>query len=111
MDQENQRLLGDLHQINVEKQQMQQHGELALRVQQLEATTLSLQQQGLSTLGITKEPTIGHPMKFNGTGSHFRGFLNQICLVIQMHPSRYPIDASRVGLVGTLLSGTTLLEK
>ena len=25
-----------------------------------------------------------------------------------MHPSRYPTDASRVGLVGTLLSGTTL---
>ena len=25
-----------------------------------------------------------------------------------MHPSRYPADASRVGLVGTLLSGTTL---
>ena len=34
-----------------------------------------------------------------------------------MHPSRYPTDASRVGLVGTLLSGTAfawftpLLEK
>ena len=25
-----------------------------------------------------------------------------------MHPSQYPTDASRVGLVGTLLSGTTL---
>ena len=25
-----------------------------------------------------------------------------------MHPSRYPTDASRVGLVGTLLSGTAL---
>ena len=25
-----------------------------------------------------------------------------------MHPSRYPTDASRVGLVGTLLNGTTL---
>ena len=25
-----------------------------------------------------------------------------------MHPSRYPTNASRVGLVGTLLSGTTL---
>ena len=34
-----------------------------------------------------------------------------------MHPSRYPTDSSRVGLVGTLLSGTglawfaSLLEK
>ena len=25
-----------------------------------------------------------------------------------MHPSRYPIDTSRVGLVGTLLSGSAL---
>ena len=25
-----------------------------------------------------------------------------------MHPSRYPTDASRVGLVGTVLSGSTL---
>ena len=25
-----------------------------------------------------------------------------------MHPSRYPTDASRLGLVGTLLSGSTL---
>ena len=29
-------------------------------------------------------------------------------LVIHMHPNRYPIDTTRVGLVGTLLTGTTL---
>ena len=28
--------------------------------------------------------------------------------MIQMHPSRYPTDASRVGLVGTLLNGSAL---
>ena len=89
LEQENQHLLGDLHQITIEKQQtQQQHGELALRVQQLEATIVSLQQQGsTSTQGISK-------MKFDGTRSQFRGFLNQVCLVIQMHPSRYPTDAS-----------------
>ena len=109
LEQENQRLLGDLHQITIEKQQtQQQHGELALRVQQLEATIVSLQQQGPSTQGIAREPKIGLPMKFDGARSQFRGFLNQVRLVIQMHPSRYPTDASRVGLVGTLLSGTTL---
>ena len=43
-------------------------------------------------------------MKFDGTRSQFRGFLNQVQLVIQMHPSRYPTDVSRVGIVGTLLS-------
>ena len=38
----------------------------------------------------------------------FRGFLNQVRLVIQMHPSRYPNDVSRVGLVGMLLRGSAL---
>ena len=81
---------------------------LKLRVQQLEATIVSLQQQGSSTQGTPKEPKIGLPMKFDGTRSQFRGFLNEVRFVIQLHPSRYPTDASQVGLVGTLLSGTTL---
>ena len=47
-------------QISLEKQQMQQqHGELVLRVQQLEATIVAMQQEGLSTQGIHKEPKIG----------------------------------------------------
>ena len=54
----------------------QQHGELALRVQQLKETIVSLQQQGPSIQGIHKEPKIGLPTKFNGTRSQFRGFLN-----------------------------------
>ena len=116
LEQENQRLLGDLQQIALEKQQTQQqhgelqkqHGELALRVQQLEATIVALQQQGSSPQGYHKEPKIGLPVKFDGTRSQFRGFLNQVRLVIQMHPSRYPTDASRIGLIGTLLSGSAL---
>ena len=45
LEHENQFLLRDLHQIVVGKQQtQQQHEELALRVQQLEATIMSLQQ-------------------------------------------------------------------
>ena len=52
LEQENQRLLGDLHQITIEKQQtQQQHRELELPLQQLEATIVSLQQQGPSTQG------------------------------------------------------------
>ena len=66
--QKNQRLLGDHQQIFLEMQQtQQQHGELALRVQQLDATIVALQQQGPSTQGIHKEPKIGHPMQFDGT--------------------------------------------
>ena len=67
LEQENQRLLGDLQQISLEKQlTQQQHGELALHVQQLEATIVVLQQQGPSTQGIHKESKIGLPMKFDG---------------------------------------------
>ena len=114
LEQENQRLLGDLQQLALEKQQtqqqhgelQQQHGELALRVQQLEA---ALQQQGSSPQGFHKEPKIGLPVKFDGIRSQFRGFLNQVRLVLQMHPSRYPTDASRVGLIGTFLSGSAFL--
>ena len=65
LEQENHRLLGDLQQIALEKQQ--QHGELTLRVQQLEATSVSLQQQGSNTQGVHKEPKIGLPVKFDGT--------------------------------------------
>ena len=75
LEQENQRLLGDLQQISLEKQQTQQqhgelqkpHGELALRVQQLEATIVALQQQGSSPQGFHKEPKIRLPVKFDGT--------------------------------------------
>ena len=109
LEQENQCLLGDFQQIALEKQQ---HGELTLCVQQLETIVVSLQQQGSSTQGTPKEPKIGLPMKFEGTRSHVRGFFNQVCLVIQIHPSRYPTDASRVGLVGTSLAWfAPLLEK
>ena len=53
----------------------QQHGELVLRVQQLEATIVAMQQQG---------PKIGLPMKLDGTRSQFKGFLNKVRLIIQM---------------------------
>ena len=97
MEQENQRLLGDLQQIALDKQQTQQqhgelqkqHGELALRVQQLEATIIELQQQESSPHGYHKEPKIGLLVKFDGTRSQFKGFLNQVRLVIQMHPNRH----------------------
>ena len=51
------------------------------------------------------EPTISLPDKFNGTRAHLRGFINQIRLIIRLQPQRYASDFSRVGLVGTLLSG------
>jgi hypothetical protein len=106
LEHENQKLLGDLQQVSVEK--AQQHEELSQRVQQLELVVLSLRQQGSTSHSSIKEPKISLPAKFDGTRSQFRGFLNQVRLVINMHPNRYPSDASRVGLVGTLLTGTAL---
>ena len=51
------------------------------------------------------EPKVSLPEKFDGTRSHFRGFVNQIRLIIRLQPQRYADDFRQVGLVGTLLSG------
>ena len=106
LEQENQKLLGDLQQVTAEK--THQCDELSERVRQLEAIVQALRQQGPSLHDSPKEPKLSLPAKFDGAQSQFRGFLNQVRLVIQMHPSRYPTDISRVGLVGTLLTGTAL---
>ena len=86
LEQENQRLLGDLQQVSAEK--VQQVEELSQRVHQLEATLL--QRQAVEVQTSPKEPNISLPAKFDGTGSQFHGFLNQVRLVIKLHPSRYP---------------------
>ena len=106
LEQENQRLLGDLQQVSIEK--AQQYDELSTRVLQLETTLRSLHQQASTQQSSPKEPKICLPGKFDGNRSQFRGFLNQVRLVIHMHPNRYPTDTARVGLVGTLLTGTAL---
>jgi uncharacterized protein len=106
LEQENQRLLEDLQKVTTEKQQLQD--EFSQRLQQLEAALIALQQTRTEGHGGFKEPKISLPTKFDGNRSQFRGFLNQVRLIIQMHPARYPTDASRVGLVGSLLSGTAL---
>ena len=55
-----------------------------------------------------KEPRVSLPDKFDGTRSKFRGFVNQIRLITALQPERYPTEESRVGLVGTLLTGQAL---
>ena len=50
------------------------------------------------------KPTINLSDKFNDTRAHLRGFINQIRLIIRLHPQQYASDFSWVGLVGTLLS-------
>ena len=51
------------------------------------------------------KPTISLLDNFNSTRVYLRGFINQIRLIIWLQPQRYANDFSRVGLVGTLLSG------
>ena len=55
-----------------------------------------------------KEPQISMPEKFDGTRSKFRGFINQVQLITILQPERYPTKESKVGLVGTLLTGSAL---
>ena len=99
LEQENQRLLGDLQQVTMEKQQQdeeltQRVRQYEERVQQLEMALVSSQQQAVKTQGNFKEPKISLPSRFDGTCSQFWVFLNKVRLVIQMHPTRYPTQAS-----------------
>jgi hypothetical protein len=55
---------------------------------------------------VTPEPQISLPKKFDGTRPKFRGFVSQVRLIMQLHPRRYFDDTTRVGFVGTLLTGT-----
>ena len=89
-----------------EKQQLRD--KFSKRFQQLEAALITLQQTKMEGHGGFKEPKISLLTKFDGTRSQFRGFLNQVRLIIQMHRTNYPTDASRVGLVGSLLSGSAI---
>ena len=73
---ENQRLLGDLQKVTLEKQQQEE--EFTWRVQQLESTIVILQQQRVEGQGSIKEPKISLPAKFDGSRAHLWGFLNQV---------------------------------
>jgi hypothetical protein len=77
-----------------------------------EPSILPIQEENPSTQHVEtlriKEPRISLPDKFDGTRSKFRGFVNQIQLITFLQPQRYPTDESRVGLVGTLLTGQAL---
>ncbi len=57
---------------------------------------------------VTLQPQISLPEKFDGTRLKFRGFVSQVRLIMQLHPRRYFYDTTRVGFVGTLLTGTAV---
>jgi hypothetical protein len=86
------------------------------RLQQPQASSTLLNANGLegshepSTSQRTnyKEPKLSLLETFNGNRSKFRGFANQVQLLIFMQPLCYPTPTSQVGLIGTLLSGMAL---
>ena len=80
LEQENQRLLGDLKHVSTEK--AHQYEELSTRVHQLEATILALREQAAGVQNSPKESKISLPAKFDGTRYLFRDFLNQVRWVI-----------------------------
>ena len=81
LEQENQRLIGDLQHVSTEK--THQYVELSTRVHQLEATIFALRElQAAGVQNSPKEPKISLLAKIDGTRSLFRGFLNQVRLVI-----------------------------
>jgi hypothetical protein len=55
---------------------------------------------------VAPEPKISLPEKFDGTCPKFWGFVSQVRVIMQLHPRRYLDDTTRVGFVGTLLTGT-----
>ena len=69
----------------------------------------SFQQQAPTTSSNeAKEPRVSLLEKFDGIRSEFRGFVNQVRVITILQPQRYPTDATRVRLVGTLLIGQAL---
>jgi hypothetical protein len=54
---------------------------------------------------VAPEPNISLLEKFDGTRLKFRSFVSQVRLIMQLHPRRYFDDTTRVGFIGTLLTG------
>jgi hypothetical protein len=53
---------------------------------------------------VVPKPKISLLEKFDRTRPKFRSFVSQVCLIIQLHPRRYPDDTTHIGYVGTLLA-------
>ncbi|CAG8768511.1 7720_t:CDS:1, partial [Dentiscutata heterogama] len=94
-------IIAALRQVQQDNQALHQENE-ALRI-----TVDQLATQNPNDFKQTM-PKISLPDKFNRSHMNFRGFLNQIRLIIRLQPQRYPNDATQVGLLGSLLTGSAL---
>jgi hypothetical protein len=97
----------DLNQILAALQHLQQEN-VALRdsVTHIQAQPQPLAPVPTAFAMVAPEPKISMPEKFDGTRPKFRGFVSQVRLIMQLHPRRYSDDTTRVGFIGTLLTGT-----
>lgn len=82
-------LLGRLQVLEQEKAQMQSY-----MMQSSTASQLPMH-----------EPSVSLPERFDGTRSKLRSFVNQVRLLFELQPRKYPTERIKVGLVGTLLTG------
>ena len=67
-----------------------------------------MHQVNYSTPNTESQPKVRLPDPFDGDRRQLRGFLNQLRLVWRIQPRRYPTDAIKVALLGTLLKGSAL---
>ena len=52
------------------------------------------------------EPQVSLPSKFDGNRERCRDFMNQVRLIFRLQPQRYNNDRTKIGFIGTLLTGT-----
>ncbi|CAG8710489.1 5983_t:CDS:1, partial [Cetraspora pellucida] len=92
----------DLNSILIALQLIQQENQL-LRQENIDVRNKLNQLLQGGAHNQPREPKVSLPDKFDETYSKFRGFLNQIQLIICLQPSYYTNDRTQVELLGSLL--------
>lgn len=107
---------GDIARLDNDRQAMLSSQEAHNEIQRLQEENIQLRKASTRQQAVqvntmaagTKEPKVSLPEKFDGTRSKFRGFVQQVKLFLRLSPSQYSDDFTKVGLIGTLLSGSAL---
>lgn len=75
-------------------------------VEELQATVENLREENrLLRNQKLYEPIVSLPAKFDGNRENCRSFISQVKLHFQMLPLKYPDDRTKIGFIGTLLTG------
>ena len=95
-----------LHQLQEQNNNMRSTFE---QQQAIHAPAPSAPVPAISVHHQTKEPRISLPKKFDGNWSKFQGFVNQVRLVLRLHPQQYATKEFQVDFIGMLLYKATFL--